>query len=155
MRVMTVPTDSLMEMILFQLEKGGKANLTVTGSSMLPMLRENWDSVILAPACRELKPGDIALYQNENGSYILHRVIRVRKESYLFCGDNQAQTEEVPKDRVLALVSAYTKKGKPRKLSAPGYRLYRMLMVRLFWLRKYYIALRRWLGRLRRANQEE
>ena len=81
MKVVTVPTDVLMEMIRMQLEKGGKANLTVTGSSMLPMLRPYLDSVILAPANRELLPGDIGLYQTENGNYILHRVIRVENET--------------------------------------------------------------------------
>ena len=87
MKVITVPTEALMEMILLQLEKGGKANLTVTGSSMLPMLRQGYDSVILAPADKGIKPGDIALYKNKHG-YILHRVIRLGKESYYFCGDN-------------------------------------------------------------------
>lgn len=152
MRVKTVPTESLMEMIRLQLEMGGRANLTVTGSSMLPMLRENWDSVILAPAHRELVPGDIALYRSGKGSYILHRVIRVEKDNYLFCGDNQAQLETVPKDRVLAVVAEFAKKGKSHKLTEPGYRLYRMLWVKLFCVRKYYIVLRRWLGGLRRGN---
>lgn len=151
MRMITVPTDSLMEMILLQLEKGGKANLTVTGSSMLPMLREHWDSVVLIPADRELIPGDIALYRSNAGSYILHRVIRVGEREYFFCGDNQAYIEAVPKDKVLAVVTQYAKKGKPHSLTEPGYRLYQTVCVRLFGLRKYYIALRRWLGRLRRG----
>lgn len=151
MRIITVPTDSLMEMTFFQLEKGGKANLTVTGSSMLPMLREHWDSVVLVPADRELIPGDIALYRNNFGNYILHRVIRVGEREYLFCGDNQAHTEAVPKNKVLAIVSEYAKKGKTHSLTEPVYRLYKTVWVRLFGLRKYYIALRRWLGRLRRG----
>lgn len=151
MRVKTVPTESLMEIIRLQLEAGGRANLTVTGSSMLPMLRENWDSVILVPADRELIPGDIALYRNADERYILHRVIRVEKENYIICGDNQWQPENVPKDRVLAVVSEYAKKGKPHKLTETGYRLYRMVWVKFFCVRKYYIALRRWLGRLRRG----
>lgn len=151
MKVVTVPTDALMEMIRLQLEKGGKANLTVTGSSMLPMLREHIDSVILAPAERELKPGDIALYQSNSG-YILHRVIRTEKERYLFCGDNQCVTEAVPKEQVLAVVTAYTKRGKFRQLTDPGYCMYKAVWVHLFGFRKYYIALRRWLGRLRRGK---
>lgn len=151
MRMITVPTDSLIKMILLQLEKGGKANLTITGSSMLPMLREHLDSVTLVPANRELIPGDIALYRSSAGSYILHRVIRVGEGEYLFCGDNQAHTEAVPKNEVLAIVTEYAKKGKPHSLTEPVYRLYQTACVRLFGLRKYYIALRRGLGRLRRG----
>lgn len=155
MRVITVPTEVLMEMVLLQLEKGGKANLTVTGSSMLPMLREHQDSVTLVPLKEDLKPGDIALYRSENGKYILHRLIRKKADQYIFCGDNQVQTEAVSKEQLLAVVSEYAKKGKSCKLTSLSYRFYRLLWVKLFCLRKYYIALRRKLGRIRRKNQEE
>ena len=153
MKMVTVPTAALMEMIRLQLEKGGRANLTVTGSSMLPMLRQHTDSVILAPAKGKLLPGDIALYQDDGGNYILHRVIRVGEGDYLFCGDNQYQAEIVPQNRVLAVVTEYTKSGKIHKLTEPGCRIYRWLLVRLFGVRKYYITLRRWLGYLRRGRR--
>lgn len=154
MRVIKIPTDALIKTVLFQLENGGKANLTVTGSSMLPMLREHFDAVVLSPANRELAPGEIGLYRKENGEYILHRVIRTEKNSYLFCGDNQFRGETVAKDQVLAVVTEFSKKGTPHKLTEFGYRVYTMLWVKLFKVRKYYIGLRRWLGRIRRRNKE-
>jgi len=144
-----VPMEELMKVIRLQLETAGRANLTVTGCSMLPMLRQYRDSVILAPVSGSLKPGDIALYQREDGRFVLHRVIRVTAEGYQFCGDNQSQLESVTQPQLTALVTGYIQNGNRRSLNSPGYRLYRRCMVGLFGLRKYYIALRRRLGRMR------
>ena len=146
-----VRLDELMPLIQEQLGEGKRVKFMPRGTSMLPMLRQGYDSVILAPADKGIKPGDIALYKNKHG-YILHRVIRLGKESYYFCGDNQAVLEEVSPDQILAVVTAYTKRGKLCQLTAPGYRLYRTIWVRWFCLRKYYIAVRRWLGRMRRGE---
>ncbi len=149
MKTVRVPMESLIEVILLQLKNGEKANLTVTGYSMLPMLRQYRDTVQLMPIDGMLRPGDIALYRRDNGRYILHRVIRLTEEGYLFCGDNQAELEPVRQDQLIALVNGYTKNGKVRRLDGIGYGLYRFVWVQLFGFRKYYIRLRRSLGRLR------
>lgn len=149
MQTLEVPMEELIKVIRLQLETAGQANLTVTGCSMLPMLRQHRDSVILVPVEGQLRPGDIALFQRENGRYVLHRVITVSKSGYLFCGDNQAELEEVSQQQLIAQVAGYVRKGKKRRMNGVGYRLYRWSRVRLFFMRKYYIALRRRLGRLR------
>lgn len=149
MKAVRVPMESLIEVILLQLKTGKMANLAVTGCSMLPMLRQYADTVQLKPVEGALQPGDIALYRRDNGRYILHRVIQLTPEGYLFCGDNQAELEPVHQDQLIALVTGYTKKGKSHKLNESGYSLYCFVWVRLFCIRKYYIRLRRWFGRLR------
>ena len=106
--------------------------------------------MLLAPVTGQLKPGEIALYKRENGSYVLPRVIAVTPEGYQFCGDNQAQLEPVSQAQLEAVVIGYSRKGKVYTGSGFGDRLYRWCQVRLFGLRKYYIALRRKLGCLRR-----
>ena len=150
MQTVEVPMEELMKVVRLQLETAGRANLTVTGCSMLPMLRQHRDAVILAPLDRALNPGDIALFQREDGRYVLHRVIAVTPENYHFCGDNQATLETVTQQQVVAKVTGYLKAGKLRGLNGLGYRIYRWIWVHLFCLRKYYIALRRRLGCLRR-----
>ena len=111
------------------------------------MLRQYRDSVVLAPVDDRLQQGDIALYQRDDGSYVLHRVIRLIPEGYLFCGDNQAELETVRQDQLVAVVTSYIKKGQQRRLNEPGYCLYRFVWVKLFGFRKGYIWLRRRLGR--------
>lgn len=149
MKTVRVPMESLIEVILLQLKNGEKANLTVTGYSMMPMLRQYKDTVQLKPIEGMLRSGDIALYQRDNGKYILHRVIRLTEEGYLFCGDNQAELEPVRQDQLIALVNGYTKNKKKRNLDTISYRMYCFVWVKLFGIRKYYIWLRRRLGHLR------
>ena len=143
--------ESLIEVILLQLETAGKADLTVTGCSMRPMLRQYKDSVQLRPVAGELQPGDIALYRRDDGQYVLHRVIRCTQTGYLFCGDNQVTLEPVRQDQLIALVEGFTRDGKVCSLESLGYRLYRFVWVQLFVFRKYYIWLRRRVGGLRRS----
>lgn len=143
-----VPTDELMQIVLLQLKNGGVATLTVTGFSMMPMLRNMRDAVILIPVSRALEPGEIALFQRDNGRYVLHRVIKVTGEGYLFCGDNQAELEPVRHDQLMALVNGFTRKGKTHSLTEYSYQLYTTACIRLFCLRRSYIAIRRSFGHI-------
>lgn len=148
MRTVKVPMESLYDVILLQLQNGGKANLVVTGVSMKPMLTEGRDTVILMPITADPVAGDIVLYRRDNGKFVLHRIIRITPEGYLISGDNQYKLEEVSRQQMLAVVSAFVRKGRSHTLREPGYRLYRWAWVKLFWLRKPYIKLRRKLGRI-------
>lgn len=143
-----IPMESLSELLLLQLEKGGRSNLTVTGSSMYPMLRNCADSVELIPITGQQKKGDVILYRRDNGQYILHRIIALTKDGYICCGDNQAEKEPVRHDQLLAAVDGFTRKGKVYTLHDFGYRLYTALWVGLFPLRRYLLGIRRRLGRL-------
>lgn len=149
MKTVRVPTEALIEVILLQLKTGQKANLTVTGYSMMPMLHQYTDTVQLKPVDGALQPGDVALYLRDSGQYVLHRVIRLTSEGYLFCGDNQAELEPVRQDQLIALVDGYTKKGRLYRLDTIGYQMYCFVFVKLFGFRKYYIWLRRRFGYLR------
>lgn len=149
MQTVTVPMESLAELIALQLEHGGKASLTVTGCSMMPMLYHRRDCVTLIPAAPRQKKGDIILYRRKNGSYVLHRIIALSPGGYICCGDNQAEREPVNQEQLIAVVDGFTRKGKAYSLNAFWYRLYKTAWVNLFFLRRYYIALRRRLGRLR------
>lgn len=150
METRTVPMESIAELIDLQLAHGNRANLIVTGSSMLPMLHHRRDSVVLAPVGDAAKKGEVILYRRSNGKYILHRVIGLTDGGYICSGDNQAVREFVTREQILAVVVQFTRKGRTCGTGAPGYRLYKALWVGLFPLRRYYLSLRRRLGRLRR-----
>lgn len=152
MQTMKIPMDSLIHVILLQLQNGGRANLIITGCSMRPMLHEHRDSVTLVPAGDRLRKGDVALFQRDNGRYVLHRVIQVQQDQYQFCGDNQKELEPVEHRQVIAVMDSFTRKGKQHTQKECIYRLYSWLMVNGFFLRKYYIRLRRRVGRLYRAR---
>lgn len=146
LHTVAVPMAELAEVIALQLENGGKATITVTGVSMLPMLRNRKDSVTLIPASQRQKPGNVIFYRRENGRYVLHRIIRITPEGYLCSGDNQYELEPVKPEQVVAVVDGFVRKGRTYTCNHPGYRLYTVLWVRLFFLRRLYIAVRRRAG---------
>ncbi len=131
-----------------QMEKGGSADLTVTGWSMLPMLHNHRDHVTLIPPVGKLKKKDIILYRRENGQYVLHRIIDLEGDTYILSGDNQAMREPVQQSQIIGVVSGFTHKGKPLTMNNLGYRLYAWIWVELFCLRKGYLLVRRRTGRL-------
>ncbi len=152
-----IPMQSLMQLLQLQLEEGGRANLTVTGFSMHPLLRSRRDSVVLVPAGKQ-KKGDIILYRRESGQFVLHRIIRIEKDTYICSGDNQAMREPVTQEQILAVVDGFTRKGKVYDIGHPGYRVYTWAWVELFCLRKYYLFTRRlfarWIRKYIRRTKE-
>ena len=144
----SVQLEQLMPLIREQLANGQPVQFTTRGISMYPLLRNGKDQVVLGPLPEKLKKYDLPLYRRDNGKFVLHRIIRVTPEGYLISGDNQYKLEEVSRQQMLAVVSAFVRKGRSHTLREPGYRLYRWAWVKLFWLRKPYIKLRRKLGRI-------
>jgi hypothetical protein len=94
-------------------ERGYKVNLTVTGDSMYPFLRNTIDSVLLS--CKNsfnIKKGSIVLYKRRNGQYILHRICKLNKGEFYAVGDSQTQIEgPLHMEQIVAVVTAVFKDG--------------------------------------------
>ena len=144
-----IPMETLSELIRFQLENGGRANLVVTGNSMYPMLRSGIDTVELVPIKERQKKGDIILYRRDNGRYILYRIVGLTNDGYICCGDNQAEKEPVRHDQLLAVVDSFARRGKAYTLTHVCYRLYAAFWTGTFPVRRYVLAVVRWLFFLR------
>lgn len=150
MQIRPIPMEELSELIALQLKNGGRARLTVTGSSMSPMLHHCRDTVILSPVTGRQKKGELILYRRDSGQYVLHRIVKVTKEGYICCGDNQAMREPVRQDQLIAVTEEFIRKGKKYTRNSLSYRLYKAVWVGLFPLRKIHLKLWRALGRFRR-----
>ena len=99
--------------------------LTVTGSSMLPLLLDHVSSVRLEKP-GELKKGDMVLFLRSDGRYVLHRISVVRNGVYDILGDNLPNPDrDVPQEDILAKVAAYNRRGKVWRTDD---RLYRVLL---------------------------
>ena len=118
------PLDTLMPMIREQLAAGNDVRFSPQGISMLPMLRQGIDSVVLSPLPERLRKYDLPLYQRADGKYVLHRVIRVGK-TYTCMGDNQFDPEPgVTQEQMIALVTAFYRGDRRISVTDPGYRIY-------------------------------
>ena len=87
-----VHVEELMPLIQESLSAGRSVRFSPRGISMLPMLRQGIDSVILSPAPETLKKYDLPLYRRDNGKYVLHRIVDAGA-TYTCVGDNQFQLE--------------------------------------------------------------
>lgn len=132
--------EDLVPLFLERLEAGQQVRFSPMGTSMLPMLREERDSVVLSPVPQRLRKYDLPLYQRDSGAYILHRVTAVG-ETYTCIGDNQFVYEHgVRPDQVIAVVTGFRRKGRDHTVTEPGYRFYCRLWhysrpLRHFWHR--------------------
>jgi hypothetical protein len=116
--------DALMPLIRERLEAGQTVRFSPMGISMLPMLRQGKDSVVLSPVPEKLKKYDLPLYQRPDGQYVLHRVVEVG-DTYTCIGDNQFRMEPgVEHGQILALVTAFYRGGKRYEITNFRYRLY-------------------------------
>ena len=86
---LTVTMSGMAPVIQEIIAAGGTAEITVMGNSMFPMLKHGVSRVKLAAPPESLRAGDLPFYRRRNGAFILHRVIKVRGDEYLMCGDNQ------------------------------------------------------------------
>lgn len=93
---------------------GKEVSMLVAGSSMSPFLIHYRDTICFARPERQLRPGDMVFYQRDNGQFIMHRIIKVRRDGCCdIVGDNQTQIERgVRRDQIFALITKVKRKGK-------------------------------------------
>lgn len=93
------------------LSSQGKYIGPTVGVSMLPMLKNRRDTIVVLPKTGRLKPLDVALYKRGD-AYVLHRVLRVVDGGYIIRGDNCYSDENVPENAVIGVLSEFFRKGK-------------------------------------------
>ena len=120
------------------LARDGRLIYTNVGDSMLPLIREGRDLLVIEPPKGPLKTYDVPLYRRDSGQYVLHRVLRVRARDYVLCGDNRWSKETGITDRhILGVLTARIRDGKELPMNDWRCRLYAHLWCDLFPLRAF------------------
>jgi len=146
----TIPLDELMPLIRERLAAGESVRFSPHGTSMLPLLKDGRDQVVLSPLPDRLRKYDLPLYQRENGQYVLHRIVRV-SGGYVCMGDNQFVPEPgLRHEQMIGVVTQVIRKGKCIETAAPTYRLYCRLWCGLRPFRHSLLRLRSLAGRLKK-----
>lgn len=119
-----------------ELEKEGHLLLPIKGVSMMPMLRQNQDCVVVS-SCGfdELSLWDVVLYYNpERDAYILHRLLwkgkRKGVNTAVILGDNCITLEYVPEEWILGKLTSFFRGEKEVQLDDPRYQRYVALWVK-------------------------
>ncbi len=122
--------------IIQSLNEGKAVKLTVTGNSMYPLFRSDKDNVTIEKTS-SFKKYDIVLYKRQNGQYVLHRIICKKGDSFVFAGDNETVKEyDISSFDCIAKVTSFERSGKAFSTSAFWYKVYCLIWVRFFPLRR-------------------
>ena len=117
---------------------------TTVGRSMYPMLRNRRDTIVVRPYEGRLKKYDIPLYK-KGSSYILHRIIKVKEDSYVICGDNCGFKEYgITDEQILGVLTEFYRGSKKVDMNSWKYKTYVWLRVKTFplrWMRARIIGL--------------
>lgn len=112
-------------MIEKELLEHGSFVYTAKGISMLPLLRERRDLIIISRRSdARLKKYDTVLFRRDNGDYVLHRIIKVQENGYIICGDNLEQMEPVREEQVLGVLTEIVRDGKKIQVTDASYLFY-------------------------------
>lgn len=122
----------------------GYAVVPIKGTSMMPLLKEGRDRVELKPYCHErLKKGDVVLYKKNDGTLVLHRIIKTENgEFFTVLGDHQFNNDErVNNNQIIAVACGFFIKGRYVNEKTRWYRLYKKIWLSSLTVRRCFLAL--------------
>lgn len=123
-----------------QLTKNGKLIYTNKGDSMMPLIKQDRDLLIIKSVHGRLKKYDVPLYKRDSGQYVLHRILKVRKNDYVICGDNRWVKEYGITDKhIIGVLTAVVRNGKVISVNDWKYKLYVHLWCDLFPIRAFIV----------------
>lgn len=142
---MTFPNEVLLPEVAELLARGSEVEIRTKGSSMLPFIVGDRDSVRLRamPAYAE---GDAVLAEIAKGRFVLHRIVRIDGECVTLKGDgNLVGTENCRLADVKGKAMAVVKPGgHTRDFAGPrALRRARRWNALPYFIRRYYLAILR------------
>ena len=134
----------------------GKYVGPTVGVSMLPMLKNRRDTIVVRPKTERLKPLDVALYRRGE-AYVLHRVLSVTETGYIIRGDNCYSDEVVPEEAVFGVLTEFFRKNKHYYCTDEKYLNYAKRRIKTYKIRRFFVIIKsklravaktvlRWLG---------
>ena len=107
-----------------ELEKNGSLVYTNKGRSMMPLLRQDRDLMVIEKKGPErCKKYDAVLFKRGN-RYVMHRILKVRENDYYIVGDNCRKGEYVREEQILGVLRQVVRDGKTISVEDPAYLRY-------------------------------
>lgn len=133
------------------IERDGRLIYTNVGDSMRPLIRQDRDLLIIEKPQGRLNKYDVPLYKRDNGQYVLHRVLKVRPDDYVICGDNRYSKEYgITDSHIIGVLTAVVRDGKEIPITDWRYKVYVHLWCDLFPIRAVILKFKSIPKRLKR-----
>lgn len=123
------------------LEMNGRYIGPTVGVSMLPMLKNRRDTIVVQKKTERLKPFDVALYKRGD-AYILHRVLKSVEDGYIIRGDNCYSDENVPEDAVIGVLVEFFRKDKHFLCTDKKYLSYVKRRLKTYKIRRVFVLIK-------------
>ena len=125
-----------------ELEKNGNLVFTNKGTSMMPLLRQDRDLMVIEKKGEErCKKYDAVLFKRGD-KYVMHRILKVRPDYYYIVGDNNRRGEYVREQQILGVLKQVVRDGRTISVEDPAYLCYVHLWCDAFPLRAGILFLR-------------
>ena len=111
------------------------------GVSMLPMLKNRRDTIVVKPKTERLKRLDVALYKRGD-DYVLHRVLAPVEGGYIIRGDNCYADENVPEEAVFGVLTEFFRKDKHILCTDKKYLRYAERRVETYRFRRFFVRIK-------------
>ena len=111
------------------------------GVSMLPMLKNRRDTIVVKPKTERLKRLDVALYKRGD-DYVLHRVLAPVEGGYIIRGDNCYAAENVPEEAVFGVLTEFFRKDKHILCTDKKYLRYAERRVKTYRFRRFFVRIK-------------
>ncbi len=121
-------------------ETGAYIGPTV-GVSMLPMLKNRRDTIVVKAKTERLKRLDVALYKRGE-EYVLHRVIQPIDEGYIIRGDNCYSDEYIPEKDVFGVLTEFFRKDKHYLCTDKKYLRYAEKRLKTYKIRRFFVVIK-------------
>lgn len=151
MNQLTYNLSDLEPILKRTLSEGGTFRFYPRGTSMLPTIKEGRDQVLLTSVPEKLKKYQIILYKRKDGTFVLHRIVRIKGDTYVMCGDNQYILEVgIRRDQMLGMVCGIVQDGETIDPESKEQRRKAAVWVETRTLRKKLIRVRGYLSKIKR-----
>ena len=108
-----------------EIQSKGYIVYTNEGDSMMPLLREHRDIMVIRKVTEPLKKYDAVLFKRPTGAYVLHRIVKVCGLGlYRIAGDNRAFSELVPEEWIIGILSEVIRDGRHVSVESDEYKAY-------------------------------
>ena len=92
------------------LEKDGELFFTNVGYSMYPLIKQREDILHIIKT-NEYRRGDIVLFKSKDNHYVLHRILKIKKEKIITAGDyNYFKDQPITSNQLLGKLIEIKKK---------------------------------------------
>lgn len=143
-----VDTREYVAVLKDMVEQGHEVSMTVVGTSMEPFLLHNRDKIYFRKPEGPIKKGDMVFYRRDSGAYVMHRVMRVKKQQYYMAGDHQTFLEgPIGEKQIFAKVVSVERAGVWLTEDDKIWKFYAEWWRRLFWVCKVINRLKRIIGK--------